>query len=99
MTGQHRVVVLGAGYAGLAAARRLARTAGDARITVVDAHTSFVERVRLHQQAAGQHIPTWDLRESLERKRIDFVNDRVTDIIRPRSAWSWTRRGPSNTTA
>ncbi|WP_280478315.1 NAD(P)/FAD-dependent oxidoreductase [Nocardia asiatica] len=80
MTGQHRVVVLGAGYAGLAAARRLARTARDARITVVDAHTSFVERVRLHQQAAGQHIPTWDLRESLERKRIDFVNDRVTDI-------------------
>ncbi|WP_433712140.1 NAD(P)-binding protein [Nocardia sp. CA-084685] len=47
--GQHRIVVLGAGYAGLAAARRLARTARDAHITVVDARASFIERVRLHQ--------------------------------------------------
>ncbi|MGY1977192.1 NAD(P)/FAD-dependent oxidoreductase [Nocardia gipuzkoensis] len=80
MTGQHRIVVLGAGYAGLAAARRLARTARDARITVVDAHPSFVERVRLHQQASGQRIPAWDLRELLERNGIEFVNARATDI-------------------
>ncbi|WP_454196244.1 NAD(P)/FAD-dependent oxidoreductase [Nocardia sp. Marseille-Q1738] len=80
MTGQHRIVVLGAGYAGLAAARRLARTARDARITVVDAHAAFVERVRLHQQAAGQRIPAWDLRELLERKGIDFVHAVATDI-------------------
>jgi NADH dehydrogenase FAD-containing subunit len=80
MTGQHRIVVLGAGYAGLAAARRLARTARDARITVVDAHESFVERVRLHQQAAGQRISSWDLREALERKKIGFVRAMATDI-------------------
>ncbi|WP_062983419.1 NAD(P)/FAD-dependent oxidoreductase [Nocardia anaemiae] len=73
MTGQHRIVVLGAGYAGLAAARRLARAARDAHITVVDARASFVERVRLHQYAAGQSIPEWDLRELLEPKRIRFV--------------------------
>ncbi|MFQ6326603.1 FAD-dependent oxidoreductase [Nocardia sp. CWNU-33] len=53
MTGQHRIVVLGAGYAGLAAARRLASTAQDARITVVDGRAGYVERVRLHQQAVG----------------------------------------------
>ncbi|MGQ4597024.1 FAD-dependent oxidoreductase [Nocardia sp. R6R-6] len=80
MTGQHRIVVLGAGYAGLAAARRLARTARDARITVVDAHTAFVERIRLHQQASGQRISGWDLRKLLERKGIGFVNARATDI-------------------
>ncbi len=73
MTGQHRIVVLGAGYAGLAAARRLARTAHDAHITVVDARASFVERVRLHQYVVGQSIPEWDLRELLEPKRIHFV--------------------------
>ncbi|MFI6364639.1 NAD(P)/FAD-dependent oxidoreductase [Nocardia sp. NPDC050630] len=73
MTGQHRIVVLGAGYAGLAAARRLARTARDAHITVVDARASFIERVRLHQYGAGQSIPEWDLRELLEPKRIHFV--------------------------
>ncbi|MGK8520911.1 NAD(P)/FAD-dependent oxidoreductase [Nocardia asteroides] len=80
MTGQHRIVVLGAGYAGLAAARRLARTAREARITVVDAHDSFVERVRLHQGAAGQRISSWDLRESLESKNIRFVRALATDI-------------------
>ncbi|MBF6193296.1 FAD-dependent oxidoreductase [Nocardia implantans] len=80
MTGQHRIVVLGAGYAGLAAARRLARTARDARITVVDAHASFVERVRLHQQAAGQRIAAWDLRETLENKGIGFVRAMATEI-------------------
>ncbi|MGV9971304.1 NAD(P)/FAD-dependent oxidoreductase [Nocardia beijingensis] len=80
MTGQHRIVVLGAGYAGLAAARRLARTARDARITVVDAHASFVERVRLHQQAAGQRIAAWDLRETLENKGIGFVQALATEI-------------------
>jgi NADH dehydrogenase len=73
MTEQHRIVILGAGYAGLAAARRLARTTRDAHVTVVDARASFVERVRLHQYGAGQSIPEWDLRELLEPKRIHFV--------------------------
>lgn len=80
MTGQHRIVVLGAGYAGLVAAGRLASKAREAEITVVDAHAHFVERVRLHQQAAGQRISAWDLRELLERKKIHFVRARATDI-------------------
>ena len=46
------VVVLGGGYAGVAAARRLAR--GGARVTLVDRKPRFVERIRLHQVAAGQ---------------------------------------------
>ncbi|MFF3221948.1 NAD(P)/FAD-dependent oxidoreductase [Nocardia suismassiliense] len=80
MTGQHRIVVLGAGYAGLAAAGRLASKARGARITVVDARTDFVERVRLHQQAAGQQIPAWSLRELLDSKKIHFVCARATEI-------------------
>ncbi|MFG1790183.1 NAD(P)/FAD-dependent oxidoreductase [Nocardia sp. NPDC049149] len=80
MTGQHRIVVLGAGYAGLAAARRLADKARGAEITVVDSRTHFVERVRLHQQAAGQRIPAWDLRELLAGKKIRFVRARATEL-------------------
>ncbi|MEV0295621.1 FAD-dependent oxidoreductase [Nocardia sp. NPDC050710] len=80
MTGQHRIVVLGAGYAGLAAARRFAKKGRDARVTVVDAHAEFVERVRLHQQVAGQRIPHWDIRELLERRKIHFVHDRVREL-------------------
>ncbi|MEU0501456.1 FAD-dependent oxidoreductase [Nocardia sp. NPDC005998] len=80
MTGQHRIVILGAGYAGLAAARRLARTARAAHITVVDARASFIERVRLHQYAVGQSIQEWDLRELLEPERIQFVRARANGI-------------------
>lgn len=50
-----RVVILGGGYAGLMCALRLARRArGQAAITLVSARSHFVERIRLHQRAAGQ---------------------------------------------
>ncbi|WP_433172958.1 NAD(P)/FAD-dependent oxidoreductase [Actinoallomurus sp. CA-150999] len=52
-----RIVVLGAGYAGLPAARRLINRLGDdADVTVVSASPSFVERPRLHQTATGQRL-------------------------------------------
>ncbi|KZM71002.1 NAD(P)/FAD-dependent oxidoreductase [Nocardia terpenica] len=80
MTAHHRIVVLGAGYAGLSAARRLARTAPGTRITVVDARADLVERVRLHQALAGQSIPRRNLRDLLGRKGIEFVQATVTGI-------------------
>lgn len=80
MTGQHRIVVLGAGYAGLAAARRFARKSRDTRVTLVDARAEFVERVRLHQRVAGQRTRAWDLRELLAGTRIDFVQARAVGL-------------------
>ncbi|MYU00960.1 MULTISPECIES: FAD-dependent oxidoreductase [unclassified Streptomyces] len=55
---QHRVVVLGAGYAGAIAAGRLARRLRreDVAITLVNAEPDFVERVRMHQLAVGQEL-------------------------------------------
>jgi NADH dehydrogenase len=63
---KHRIVVLGAGYAGAAAAGRLARRLhpDDVSITLVNAEPDFVERVRMHQLAAGQelkHRPLTDI--------------------------------------
>ena len=54
----HRIVVVGAGYAGVSAALRLARRLDHARfpVTVVTEHDRFVERIRLHQHAAGQRL-------------------------------------------
>ncbi|MER5737504.1 MULTISPECIES: FAD-dependent oxidoreductase [unclassified Streptomyces] len=55
---QHRIVVLGAGYTGAVAAGRLAKRLRreDVSITLVNAEADFVERVRLHQLAAGQDL-------------------------------------------
>ncbi|WP_214414693.1 NAD(P)/FAD-dependent oxidoreductase [Sphaerisporangium fuscum] len=60
---KHRIVVLGAGYAGAYVAGNLARRLSpkDTRITVVNAVPDFVERLRLHQLAAGQEIRTQKL--------------------------------------
>ncbi|MEV4950229.1 FAD-dependent oxidoreductase [Streptomyces sp. NPDC053755] len=55
---QHRIIVLGAGYTGAIAAGRLAKRLhrDDVAITLVNAEPDFVERVRLHQLAAGQDL-------------------------------------------
>ena len=55
---QHRIIVLGAGYAGAVAAGRLAKRLRreDVAITLVNAEPDFVERVRMHQLAAGQTL-------------------------------------------
>ncbi|RRS01643.1 NAD(P)/FAD-dependent oxidoreductase [Glycomyces terrestris] len=55
---QHRILVLGAGYTGAFAAGRLARRLHpeDVAVTLVNAEPDFVERVRMHQVAAGQDL-------------------------------------------
>ena len=55
---QHRIIVLGAGYAGASAAGRLAKRLQreDVAITLVNAEPDFVERVRMHQLAVGQDL-------------------------------------------
>lgn len=55
---QHRIIVIGAGYAGAVAAGRLAKRLhrDDVAITLVNAEPDFVERVRMHQLAVGQNL-------------------------------------------
>ncbi|WP_432861433.1 NAD(P)/FAD-dependent oxidoreductase [Microbispora rosea] len=55
---KHRIVVLGAGYAGAYVAGTLARrlSPADTEITVVNAVPDFVQRMRLHQLAAGRDV-------------------------------------------
>jgi NADH:ubiquinone reductase (H+-translocating) len=67
------VVVLGGGYAGLMAALRLGRRAGSrARVTVVNGTDELVERIRLHQAAAGQVLPAVSISKLLARRAIAF---------------------------
>ncbi|UFS99702.1 NAD(P)/FAD-dependent oxidoreductase [Nocardia huaxiensis] len=78
----HRIVVLGAGYAGAFSAGYLARQlhSDDFEITVVNAEPDFVERLRLHQLAAGQELRHRPLAEMFAGTGIRLRVARVTDI-------------------
>ncbi|MGW7516864.1 NAD(P)/FAD-dependent oxidoreductase [Streptomyces sp. NPDC054796] len=78
----HHIVVLGAGYAGLAAAKGVARKLRrlDVRVTLVNAVGHFVERVRLHQLAAGQRLRDLPLSGLLAGTGVELVVGRVTAI-------------------
>ncbi|MFF0487976.1 NAD(P)/FAD-dependent oxidoreductase [Nocardia sp. NPDC004068] len=79
---QHRIVVLGAGYAGAFTAGYLARKlhSDDFEITVVNAEADFVERMRLHQLAAGHRIPHRPLAKVFGGTGIRVRVARVTEI-------------------
>ncbi|TDD12525.1 oxidoreductase [Nonomuraea deserti] len=76
------IVVLGAGYAGLGAAKRAARRlrSTGARVTLVNAADRFVERVRLHQLAAGQRLPGLPLAGLLGGTGVELVVAEVTGL-------------------
>ena len=80
----HELLVLGAGYSGLATAGRAAHHARerslDLRVTLVNAVPDFVERVRLHQVAAGREVGVHPLTESLDGTGIDLVLGRVRNL-------------------
>jgi NADH dehydrogenase len=79
---KHRIVILGAGYAGTSAAGRLARRLhrDDVDITLVNAEPDFVERIRLHQLATGQHLRDRPLRDLLAGTGVTLRVARVTAL-------------------
>lgn len=79
---KHRIVVLGAGYAGAYTAGNLARrlSPADTEITVVNAEPDFVQRLRLHQLAAGQEIETRKLADVFAGTGIRLRVARVTAV-------------------
>lgn len=79
---RHRIVVLGAGYAGASAAGYLARHLhpDDFEITVVNAEPDFVERMRLHQLAAGADLRRFGLAEMFAGTGIQLRLARVTAV-------------------
>ncbi|MFD3513401.1 NAD(P)/FAD-dependent oxidoreductase [Streptomyces sp. NPDC058657] len=78
----HHLVVLGAGYAGMIAAKGAARRLrrADVRVTLVNAAEHFVERVRVHQLAAGGQLAELPLAGLLAGTGIELVVGRVTAI-------------------
>ncbi|MCC5034114.1 FAD-dependent oxidoreductase [Streptomyces sp. WAC 00631] len=79
---KHRIVVLGAGYAGAFAAGNLARrlSPADTEITVVNAVPDFVERMRLHQLAAGRDLAFRKLADVFAGTGVRLRLARVTGV-------------------
>src|ERR1700694_5201224 len=81
-----RIVVIGAGYAGMLATTRLAgrikreSQAGEASITLINAADVFVERLRLHQFAAHRLIPFRPIADILQGTDVSFLQGQVTRI-------------------
>ncbi|MDT5243540.1 MAG: hypothetical protein QOD36_916 [Mycobacterium sp.] len=72
------VVVIGGGYAGTTAGNHL-RMRADVHITLVNPRPKFVERIRLHQQVAGNYDATVDY-GALLGQGIELVVDNATSI-------------------
>ncbi|WP_374774966.1 FAD-dependent oxidoreductase [Streptomyces sp. NBC_01310] len=79
---QHRIVVLGAGYTGAVAAGRLAKRLHreDVTITLVNPEPDFVERVRLHQIAAGQDLTPRPFGEMFAGTGVELKRAKVTAV-------------------
>ncbi|MEO3805349.1 FAD-dependent oxidoreductase [Nonomuraea sp. B1E8] len=79
---KHRIVVLGAGYAGAYAAGILARrlSPADTKITVVNAVPDFVQRMRMPQLVAGQEIEAPKLADVFAGTGIRLRLARVTAV-------------------
>ncbi|MET9241870.1 FAD-dependent oxidoreductase [Nonomuraea sp. NPDC003709] len=80
---EHRVLILGAGYAGMAAAIQLAARGTrreDVQVTLVNAQERFIERLRLHMSATGQRVAELSIPELLEGTGARFVRGWVTAV-------------------
>jgi DNA-binding response OmpR family regulator len=88
----HDLLVLGAGYAGLSAAKRLVRQdrASEVKFALVSAFAEFVERFRLHQLAIGRGIRADGTREEIWTTRRS--NPARFVLLGPIEAWHGVER-------
>ncbi|TCC18849.1 NAD(P)/FAD-dependent oxidoreductase [Kribbella speibonae] len=79
---KHRIVVLGAGYSGAVAAGRLAARLhrDEVSITVVNAETDFVERVRMHEVATGRDLKLRPFEQIYAGTGIEMKFAKVTGV-------------------
>src|SRR5512135_3621701 len=80
-----KVIVIGAGYAGLLAAVRLAMKTRqqNLQITLINSSGFFVERPRLHQFAANQKLRQRPIANVLEGTGVKFLQADIEAIHAP----------------
>ncbi len=77
-----RIVVLGAGVAGLLFTLRLAGKVAHepVQITLVDESDTFIVRPRLHEFATNQHVFRRSFSQILRKTQVQFLEARVTSL-------------------
>ncbi|MBV7334897.1 FAD-dependent oxidoreductase [Chloroflexi bacterium TSY] len=78
----NHIVILGGGYAGIMAALRLAGKTKrqSTTVTLVNALEHFVERPRLHEQAAGTTLQSKAISHMLRGTKAQFIQGRVQAV-------------------
>ncbi|PJE04832.1 MAG: NADH-quinone oxidoreductase subunit D [Leptospira sp.] len=71
-----KIVILGAGYAGLMAANRLAKLSRDYQIHLINESENFIERIRNHEYSAGREVKIYKIRDLIS-KRVSFTQAKV----------------------
>lgn len=71
-----KIVILGAGYAGLMAANRLAKLSRNYQIQLINESENFIERIRNHEYSAGKELRTNKIRDLIS-KRVIFTQAKV----------------------
>ena len=80
MSSKPRVVILGAGYAGMLAALRLSGKVKQADITLINASDKFMQRIRFHQVAARQRLREYAIPKLLGKRQVRFVQGWITGL-------------------
>ncbi|WP_163655194.1 FAD-dependent oxidoreductase [Listeria sp. PSOL-1] len=83
---EKNIVLIGAGYAGVHAAKKLAKKYKKDKsihITLIDRHSYHTMMTELHEVAGGRVEPTaiqYDLRRLFNRTKVNLVTDNVTNV-------------------
>lgn len=83
---EKKIVIIGAGYAGVAAAKKLAKKYKrdqSVSITLIDRHSYHTMMTELHEVAAHRVEPDaiqFDLRRLFNRTKVNLVTDNVTGV-------------------
>ena len=97
-TNNKQVVILGAGYAGMMAALRLAhQIPKSTTITLINPYDTFQERIRFHQLAAGNTSKQFKIRRMIHRLPIEFLQASVLKIQPEHNSLVIHERGASRT--